>query len=140
MRCALLASTRISNPLFNRAEFDRARQESRKYLVPEQIEVGAGFQLEGEDAWIHCCPGDFNADPIAEPVDDECREKVREWMEEKRPLAIAQIRAQLDQIDLITDPRDKQHLLAMARSYGLISDKAKPPAKPSKPTEPASVA
>lgn len=89
------------------------------------IEVEAGYEFEDHQAWIHCCPGDLNAPPRAEPVDDECRAKVHEWMTVHRPAGIQVIKAQLEQIDLIKDPKDRERLLAMGKAYGLIGSDAK---------------
>ena len=124
----------VMNPLWSQRDSDAARRAGKTYDVPPQIEVGAGFMLDDPQAWIHCCPGELNSAPIAEPFDDECREAVRVWMEEKRPEAIKLIAAQLDQIDTLKNPEDKKRLLAMGKAYGLLGDKKKPKAEPSTPT------
>ncbi len=123
MKCRLLRPTMIFNPLWSEAESRKASEKGVPYEVPMEIEVAAGFELSDGQAWIHCCPGDLNAPPIAEPADDECVAAVRDWMENKRPAAIAAIKAQLDQIDKITNPEDKKRLLAMGKAYGLIGER-----------------
>lgn len=123
MKCKLLRPTLVMNPVWSEAEAREASAKGVPYLVPAEVEVAAGYELSGDQAWIHCCPGDLNAPPIAEPSDAECVEAVRVWMEVKRPAAIAAIKAQLDQIDKVTNPDDKKRLLAMGKAYGLIGDK-----------------
>lgn len=130
MKCRLIRPTMIFNPLWSEAEARKASAKGVPYEVPMEIEVGAGFELSDDQAWIHCCPGDMNAPPIAEPADDDCVEAVRVWMEVKRPAAIAAIKAQLDQIDKITNQEDKKRLLAMGKAYGLIGEKKAAPEAP----------
>lgn len=123
MKCRLLNAMRIMNPAWSEAAANEAKAKGEKYNIPFEIDVAAGFEISDPQAWIHCCPGDLNAPPIAEPADAECVEAVRVWMEEKRPAAIAAIKAQLDQIDKVTNPEDKKRLLAMGKAYGLLGDK-----------------
>lgn len=125
MKCKLLAATLIANPLWSQAALDKARSMRVPYTVPPEIEVSAGYVLTDPNAWVHCCPGDLNAPAIAEPADDECVAAVREWMEVKRPAAIAAIAAQLEQIDMITNAEDKKRLMAMGKAYGLLPSKEK---------------
>jgi hypothetical protein len=126
MKCRLLKDTRLVNPLYSERDARLAVETGVPYNIPSTFEVTAGWILDDPQAWIHCCPGDLNSPPIAEAVDDECREAVRVWMEEKRPLAIAQIKAQIDQIEFIKNPEDRARLLEMGRAYGLIgSEKPK---------------
>lgn len=126
MKCKLLAATLIANPLWSQAALDKARSMRVPYTVPPEIEVAAGYVLTDPNAWVHCCPGDLNAPPIAEPADEECVVAVREWMEVKRPVAIAAIAAQLEQIEMIKNPEDKKRLLAMGKAYGLLGRKENP--------------
>lgn len=128
MKCKFLNALAIMNPLWSQVDSEAARRAGKPYAIPQQIEVGAGYIAEDPQAWIHCCPGDLNSAPIAEPADEECVEAVRVWMEEKRPEAIKLIAAQLDQIDTLKDPEDKKRLLAMGKAYGLLGDKKKPAA------------
>ena len=120
MKARLLKETRLVNPLYSERDARLAMETGVPYDIPSTFEVSAGWVLDDPQAWIHCCPGDLNSPPIAEPVDAECREAVRVWMEEKRPLAIAQIKAQIDQIEFIKNPEDRDRLMAMGRAYGLI--------------------
>jgi len=120
MKCSFLGPQTLINPLFDSRAAAAAKAKGVPYDVPRTIEVAAGYVVEDPQAWIHCCPGDLNSPPIAEPADEECLEAVRVWMEEKRPLAIAQIKAQVEQIELLTNADDKKRLLAMGKAYGLI--------------------
>jgi hypothetical protein len=129
MRAKFLAALLVGNPVFSQNERDEARRNGLSYSIPEQIEVEAGYEIEDPQVWVHCCPGDLNSAPIAVAVDDECKEAVRVWMEEKRPLAIAQIKAQLEQINMIKNAEDKDRLLAMGEAYGLIGTAVKKPEK-----------
>lgn len=124
MKCRLLSVTQVLNPLWSDAAQGAARDAGRPYDVPTFVEVGAGYIIDHPQAYFHCCPGDMNAPAIAEPVDDECREATRIWMEVNRPAGIAAIRAQYEQIDFITSEIDKTRLKALARAYGLIPDAA----------------
>jgi hypothetical protein len=120
MKCKFLKPMQVVNPMWSDADASAAARAKIPYHVPQLIDVGAGFEVEDPQAWIHCCPGEFNAPAIAVAADDECREAVRVWMEEKRPKQIALIKAQVEQINMIKDPRDRQHLMAMAEAYGLL--------------------
>jgi len=120
MKCKFLKPMRLVNPLWSDADAAAAGRAQLPYHVPRLIDVGAGFEVDDPQAWIHCCPGEFNSPAIATPSDDECREAVRVWMEEMRPKQIAVIKAQVEQINMIKDPRDKQHLQAMAEAYGRL--------------------
>lgn len=120
MKATLITVQQVRNPLWNETEAAQARLTNQKYPHSDLIEVGPGYVLDDPDCWIHCCPGELNAPPIAEPADDECREAVRYWMEQKRPVAIQQIRVALANIEHIRNPDDKKRLLAMGRAYGLI--------------------
>jgi hypothetical protein len=120
MKCRFLVPTKPLNPAWSQKDFFAAQDAGVPYNVPRHLSFAAGYTVEDPNAWIHCCPGDMNSAPIAEPVDDECRAKVKEWMEIHRPAGIAQIKAQLEQIDLLTNDDDKGRLLALGRDYGLI--------------------
>lgn len=120
MKCRFLIATKPLNHEWSQEAFDAARDAGTTYDVPRHLSFGPGYEKEDPLAWIHCCPGEMNAPAIAEPADDECRAKVKVWMEVNRPQGIATLKAQLDQIELITDERDKKHLLALGRAYGLI--------------------
>ena len=128
MKCKFLASVFVLNPAWSQKAADAAADAGVSYDVPQQLEFGPGYTVEDPQAWIHCCPGDGNTPPIAEPADDACVKAVREWMEVKRPAGIAQIKAQLEQINLLTNEADKKRLLDLGRSYGLIGTKNNTPA------------
>lgn len=129
MKCRFLVDVKIMNPAWSQKDANAAADAKVPYNVPQQFEVSAGYQVEDPQAWIHCCPGDLNSAPIAEPADEECAAAVKEWMEVKRPAAIQQIKAQLDQIEFIKHPEDKQRLLAMGKAYGLIGASAEKKSK-----------
>lgn len=122
MRIRYINAMLVTNPAWSEADKYAARDAGKPYGVPPLIEVDPGYEIEDPLAWIHCCPGDLNSAPIAEPVDDSCREAVRVWMEVKRPIAILQIKSQLEQIDMIKNPEDRKRLLAMGEAYGLIGN------------------
>ena len=119
MRIRFINAMLVTNPAWSEADMHAAQDRREKYAVPALIDVDPGYEIADPLAWIHCCPGDLNSAPIAQPVDDECREAVRVWMEEKRPAAIAAIKAQLEQIDMLTNREDRKRLLAMGEAYGL---------------------
>lgn len=123
MRIRYLNPMRLLNPAWSQAAADRAADEGVAYDVPQFLEFKSGFEIDDPQAWIHCCPGDMNSAPIAEPVDDECRAEVKKWMEVYRPAGIAAIKAQLEQIDSLTNPQDRRRLMDLGRAYGLIGTK-----------------
>lgn len=120
MKCRFLVAVRPQNPAWSQAAADAAADRGEEYVVPQRLEFGPGYTIEDPQAWIHCCPGDGNSPAIAEPVDDECREAVRKWMEVYRPAGIAQLKAQFEQIDLLKNPEDRRRLMDLARAYGLL--------------------
>lgn len=133
MRATLLVESQIRNPVWNEAAAKAASDSGREYDVPALVSVAPGFVLEGDDCWIHCCPGDMNAQPIAEPACDACREAVRVWMETRRPAAIESIRNALANLSSFKNPQDRDRLTAMGRAYGLIGGEAA--ASPKKPAK-----
>lgn len=63
-----------------------------RYLKPQEYVAGfnpqnqpivelkpAGFEVEHPDAWKLCIPGYGNAEPMAEPADEECAARVEKW-------------------------------------------------------------
>jgi hypothetical protein len=138
MRCRFLKPVKVLNPVFSERDKHRAEERGEKYDTPQWIEMSTGYEVNDPQAWIHCCPGEGNSAPIAEAVDDECKDAVRVWMEEKRPAAIAQIKAQIEQIDMIKHPKDRERLLALGRAYGLIgTGKSKPSSPPVQNPQPS---
>lgn len=57
--------------------FEGYNNEGQPIFTPKP----AGFVVEHEDAWKICLPGYGNAAPMAEPADEECAERVRQWKE-----------------------------------------------------------
>jgi hypothetical protein len=134
MKCRFLSAVRILNPAWSQAAANAATDAGTVYDVSQTLEFAPGYVVEDPQAWIHCCPGEMNAPPIAEPADEQCAAAVREWMEKQRPAGIAQLKAQLDQIDLLQNPADKQRLLDLGRAYGLIATKTPAAASPKRAT------
>lgn len=143
MRCRTLVPVKIRNPLWNESAAAAARQSGAAYVEPSTLDVDAGYELSGPDCWIHCCPGDLNAPPIAEPLDDECREAVRVWMQDRRPRALEEIKNALQSLHAIKDPEHRKRLQAMGVAYGLLPgapEEGATPPKPPKPTKPSNTA
>lgn len=141
MKCRFLKTVRILNPAWSQAAANAAADAGQVYDVSQTLAFGPGYITEDPQAWIHCCPGDMNTAPIAEPADEQCAAAVRQWMEKQRPAGIAQLKAQLDQIDLLQNPADKQRLLDLGRAYGLIgATKAPPATSPKRATSVATAA
>ena len=90
----MIAETRSFNPDYDRKAARKAKREGAEYDVPQVIKRPVGHIQEHTDCWKHCVPGHMNADPIAVPEDEECRDKVRQWMAE-RPKRIAALAAML---------------------------------------------
>lgn len=128
MKATLITPQKVLNPLWNQAEQLTATRAGKQYPVPQWIDVDAGYVLTGDDCWIHCCPGDTNAPPIAEPADAECAARVREFMAKQRPEGIAQIKQALENLSAYKNPDDKARLMQLGRAYGLIGPQATPPA------------
>ena len=120
MKCRFLSALSLVNPAWSEQAQNAVRDAGVPYSVPSQVQVGAGFEVEDPQAWMHCCPGSHNAPPIAEPADDECAEAVRVFMTQTRPLGICAIQAQLDQLDKLTNAEDREAVKNLARSYGLV--------------------
>jgi hypothetical protein len=133
MRCRFIVPVKVLNPQWSENDFHAARDRGEKYTIPQWLDTDPGYEIEGPDAWLHCCPGEMNSAPRAEAVDDECKEAVRVWMEDKRPGQILLIKAQLEQIDKITNPQDKARLLEMGKAYGLIGGEKKKAGKTEAP-------
>lgn len=117
MRARLIVDgVEVQNPAWSSAD---AKTQGRKYKQPRFLKVKAGYVLTGKDCWQHCCPGAGNAAPIAEPIDDECREAVRVWMEDKRPAKIQEIRVAVENLDAVTDADARKHILHLGVCYGI---------------------
>jgi len=60
-----------------------------------------GTEIEHPDAWRLCGPGPRNAPPIAEPVDDEAKQKVADRRKEREPVVrqhLAMMQANIDKL------------------------------------------
>lgn len=63
-------------------DFDRHSPRVRGKNWPTRV-VAAGTEIEHPDAWLLCLPTHFEADPIAEPVDEEATMKVQRAIERR---------------------------------------------------------
>lgn len=77
--------------------------------------IPAGTEIEDRMVWIHCLPGHLNSPAIAEPVDDECREKVAVEMG-KRKAALADIQRAVRQPS--KDKATKEFKAQLADAHG----------------------
>lgn len=127
MQCKLLRPGRTPNPAFDRAEMINARRAGKQYDEPRDIELPAGTVIDDPQAWMHCCPGVENSEPIAEPVDDECRDRVRHFMQEVRPGRLKQLKM-LAGLPRKSFKSDKQYewIQHLARTYGLVDGEPSP--------------
>lgn len=80
MKCRMIVPTKGINPDYDRSEAERARREGVKYDQAQFIEKPVGHVQEHPDCWLHCVRGFMNSEPIAVPEDEECRNRVREWL------------------------------------------------------------
>lgn len=125
MKARYITAQRDVNPLFDNAAKRAAQGSGEKYDIEPYIEVPVGFIEEGPLCWAHCVPGHENSPPVCEPVDDECRERVKKWMEKERPKALEQIR-------LMSQPENqkgmkkehRQYFSDLAEVYGINPDDA----------------
>lgn len=84
--------------------------------------VPAGTEIDDPLAWIHCLPGHLNSDPIAVPVDDECKAKVDAELA-KRPEQLLVIKRMLK-----SPPKGmpSQFVEQLKAAYALDLDKLPP--------------
>lgn len=84
--------------------------------------VPAGTEIDDPLAWIHCLPGHLNSDPIAVPVDDECRLKVNSELA-KRPEQLHVLKRLLKSPPSSMPPQYVEQLKA---AYAIDLDKLPP--------------
>lgn len=120
MKAVLTKESRSPNPLFSAKAKRDAKRRGETYDTPMYIDLPIGYEVEGPHVWGFCCPGYMNEPPFAEPVDKECRDKVRKWMEKDRPQRLDQIRQMLRPANLRKmSKKQQQHIQDLARVYGL---------------------
>ena len=146
MKAELIVDGKARNPLYSPSEHAAAQKRGEDYPFERLMVVPAGTVIEDQNAWLHCVPGEMNAPAKAKPVDDECREKVRDWMEEKRPIELEKIRlmARPDNLKRMSK-KAREHVKDLAEAYGLAdvkepvieSEKAKAKAQRQATAEPA---
>lgn len=102
MKARLIKEAQAFNPEYDREDAAVAKQEQRDYEHPQIITRPVGHIQNHPDAWKNCVNGHLNSPPIAVPEDDECKSKVREWMNES-PKRIERLSAYLKS----TEPRSE---------------------------------
>lgn len=121
MKARYIREGRAVNPDFSNKAKRQAQLEGKRYDVPTYLTVPVGHVEEGPLCWTHCCPGHMGEPPMCEPADDECRERVKKWMDIERPNHLESIRVMALPENLKKMPKKKQeHILALAEAYGLI--------------------
>lgn len=77
-----------------------------------------GTTIEHPDAWVHCLPGHLNSDPIAEPVDDEAKDRVAKE-QAKRGIKLRELAAIVKRPGQTADAKQFNKELAVAHSEEL---------------------
>lgn len=95
MKCKLIRPMQAFNPDYDREDAAKAKQEGTAYDVPQIITREPGHIQDHPESWKHCVRGYMNSDPNAVPADEECRDKVREWLK-NRPNQIKRLAAFLE--------------------------------------------
>lgn len=113
MKCKLIRPMQAFNPEWNRDEAQKAKREGREYEHKQIITREPGWIQDHPDSWNHCVNGYLNAEPYAVPADEECREKVREWLA-NRPTQIRKLANILKQL-----PKHKHEKLREAYAVEL---------------------
>lgn len=120
MKAEFIVAARAVNPLFDN---DAKRQATERGEVYEQqpfVEVPVGTIEEGPLCWVHCCPGYMNEPPICKPADDECRQRVKLWMEVQRPRELEQLRLMAHPDNLKNfKPEVRAHINQLVNAYDL---------------------
>lgn len=129
MKCKFKDAVKVSNPLYSMAEHQQAQRAGKPYAMTATIEAEAGYVLEHPQAWVHCCPGLYNATPIAVPVDKECREATVEWLQQSRPQKMAELKQLYDQRHKFKDQDVVRSIVEQAVAYGLVGDNEDPNAE-----------
>ena len=138
MKARLISPQRSVNPAFSSKEKRAVESHGKSYNVPMYLELPEGFEVEGSQVWGLCCPGHMNAAPVAEPVDDECKERVKKWMTTERPRQLEQIRQMAQPENLKRLKKEaKQHVLDLVRAYGLDVDSPVAADTPVEPPQPS---
>lgn len=120
MKSIFIREGRAVNPLFSNKEKSRAKREGKPYDVDPYITIPVGYEQEGPHCWTHCCPGYKGEPPLCKPADDECRERVKNWMEVERPKRLEQIRQMLRPSNLQKlKPKERKQVEELAEAYGL---------------------
>ncbi len=121
MKARLLQDSEIVNRDYSTRDHLRADAAGEDYPHTPSIPVSKGYIASGRNAWLLCVPGVGNSAPIAEPVDQECINRVNEWMKKNRPAVLEQYQTQLDNLDFIKNKQDKAAILQRARQYGMVT-------------------
>ena len=137
MKARYIQEARAVNPAFSNKAKREAAAKGETYDVSPYMQIPVGFEEEGPLCWTHCVPGHMNAPPVCEPADDECKERVRKWMEEQRPLELERIRqmAQPENLKRL-NKNTRGYVEELAEAYGLIGQQE--PVVPVTPTPNAS--
>lgn len=126
MKCRLKQQADVPNPLYDLKIHRAAVRNGRTYPHRPTMTVDAGYVLSGANVWIHCCPGLYNAEPIAVPVDDECRTAVIEFMLKTRPARLLELAQVYENRHLISDREIREDIERQAVSVGLIGNNGDP--------------
>ena len=110
MKAEFIVAARAVNPLFDNEAKRQAAEQGKVYEHKPFVEVPVGTIEEGPLVWVHCCPGYMNEPPICKPVDDQCKERVKLWMEVQRP-------RELEQLRLMAHPDNMKNLKPDVRSH-----------------------
>ena len=123
MKCKLIVDVQGLNPSFDPVAMQAAHAAGEIYEEPHTITIPAGTEIDDPQCHLLCRPGHMNAPPVAEPIDEACKQKVAEYYA-RRPAALAQIRAMLKH-----PPKDKKaraHLMQLAQAYNVGKDDPEP--------------
>lgn len=134
MKCKFLKPVQIANPLFSVDEFEKQQRlnagkpagDRTEYPHSPSIDVEEGYELEHPQAWMHCCPGLMNAQPIAEPADEECKAKTLGWLQETRPQKLAQLKQMYEQRHKFKDATVRESIEQQAVAYGIVGSAGDP--------------
>lgn len=126
MKAALKSAQKITNPLYDHRQHRLALRDGTAYPHEPQIEVAAGYIIDHPDAHVHCCPGIMNTEPIATPADDECRARVKAFMEKSRPAQLARLSNLYENIGSIKDAEVRKSIEDQARAYGIARGTSDP--------------
>lgn len=123
MKARLIKPCQSVNTQYDYTEHRKSKAEGKPYPHDQYVTLPVGFEVEGPLVWSFCCPGHLNAAPFAEPIDDECRERVKLWMERERPNELENIRQMLKPENLKKLKKDvREHVMELGRAYRLDPD------------------